>query len=232
MLHPDFITYSCLKIRKALKKAGTFFKKIGIYKFLNWIKKNQKLTAYLGSIFIAIQLFSVREVNNDLVSENKEMAMKLQSLRYEVAAKSAVMDNFDWAWYKKVKRGRNFIISGMNQRYEDVFGLDKIESLGKTNFELVPYEAARFFNSVDSLVAATGIPKDTIEPWIKVDSSKIKLYTHKWRTIEVRDTIVQGVSIPLAKFVAVIDDEGNLEVIEIVPDTLKNAVQDTIYKLN
>lgn len=229
-MHKNIKTYICLKIRRLYKPIITFFQKIGVSRFFKWIKKHQKLTVYIGSSFITFQLFLVRCENKELNDYNKKLEISNEVLRRDMSFRNSSMESFDWPWYKKVKRGNNFIITGMNQAYEDMFGLDKLKSLGKTNYDLVPYEMAKFFNNVDSIVSVTGQPKDTIEPWIRKDSTRFRLYTHKWSSIEINDTIIQGVSVPLARFIGVIDNAGRLEVIEIIPGNSSNSVKDTLFR--
>lgn len=234
---PSSFNNFCLLLNKIIRAFNVFITKTYLKTLFKWIRSHQKSTSLVSVVLLTGQVWLTK---SKLDSERKEvlkakdkisdLKVSNEALRSVIANKTVIMENFDWPWYRKTKRSRNFYITGLNGAYERYYKVDRFKALGKTNFDIAPYDIAKTWNYVDSLVAATGKPKDTVEYVQMLDSSRLAVLSHKWSSIEGRDTTLYGVSVPISKFIAIIDRRGNLEVIEIISDTIANAIQDTIYR--
>lgn len=227
---PNFKKILCIKFAKVIKFIDNILNRLHLKKLFAWVKKNQKSTAWVSTVLLSVQLYINRQYTKSVEDANKDLMVSEKTLRVSLQGLNATMDDLGIAWWKKRKVGDRFVLIALNKPYERQYGLLEIESLGKDNFQLVPEKAAKIFRRIDSTVAADWQPKFAIEPFIFPDSSEIKLFVYKWPDIERKDTIVSGLAIPLSTVIRVVDEKGNLEVIEIVSDTVANAFQDTIYR--
>lgn len=194
--------------------------------FFIFIKKNKRWLVFAPAAIVTVQLWVMTSKRDKWRTKSETLQLENVHLVNANIGRNIGMDDFDWAWYEKTKGKDSIRITGMNEAYELAYGLDRYKSLGKTNFALVPYEAAVVFEDMDRKVFETGEPQDGIEPWIFPDSTRMLLYTHKWRSKHFKNKMY-GVSVPLRLFVKVIDEQGKLEVIELVTED-NNSIQDTI----
>ena len=121
-----------------LKRIFVLYKKFFVKSWLNrFVKKHKGWLVVIPIVSLTVQLWLMTG-NRDKWRDRHEIVMSENSfLKASLSARSYIMDDFDWPWYEKTKKGDSVRISGMNQAYEDLYGLDKIESLGKTNYQLV-----------------------------------------------------------------------------------------------
>ena len=210
-----------LNVNKVSKNLQTFFKDFNdkesrgkIWSALRrWVRKNALLAS---NLFLLYQISEQRSARRASEFIKTKFENENTFLRSAITGKNANMEDFDWPWYKKIqiKDNGDFRIIGMNTAYEKFYGLDRIKSLGKSNFDLVHEEAAKEWRRVDSLVVATRQPQDEIESFIFLDSTKIPVYSHKWGGIENRYNVVYGVSVPLSVLMSSIKENENLEMVK------------------
>ncbi|WP_027064590.1 hypothetical protein [Maribacter sp. Hel_I_7] len=212
-----------IKYRWWLRSKERRFIKTRLHTF---IKKNKGWLVLVPLATTTVQLWVMTGKRDKWRTKSEQLAVTNAFLVTANIGRNIEMDELDIAWYEKTQRGDSIRITGMNEKYEEVFGLDRVKSLGKTNFDLVPYEVAVVFEAMDRKVLSSGEPEDDVEPWMWPDSSKTLLYSHKWRSKYYKNRMF-GFSAPLELLVKVIDAQGKMEVIEIVTDSA-NAVQDTI----
>lgn len=218
------ITFPRLRVRTRIlyrqlkKKANTLLIFLHLKKLFIWVGKRQKLAAWGTSVIMVYNLNVIRFKHNAIVEENIRIKEMLLS-------KSSTMNDFDFPWYKKIKVGNDFRIIGANKAYEFYYAKDRFKLLGASNVEIAPGVVGMGWRESDSISVARWRVLDTLELSNINDSIAIPVYSHKWPSTDGRDTLVSGVSIPVSRFVAVLNKNGDIEFITIETDT-------TINKLN
>lgn len=209
------------KLVNRINETATYLK---VKRFLIWIKKHQKLTAWGTSIIMTYSLSIARKQNIALIKENNRIAVLTETL----AGRNSTMNDFDWPWYKKLKRDDRFIVVGMNDAYEAYFNIDKLEALGRSNLEIAPGQVGMGWRTSDNQVLTKWSPIDILEYSQLNDSTRVPVISHKWPGRDGRDSLVYGVSVPLKIFIKVIDEEGNHEALELIPDSFNIIKKDTV----
>lgn len=96
------------------------------------------------------------------------------------------IDNMPYSsWAKKRRPDGDLEIIAINQRFTANYGLTKNEAIGKTDYELHPYELAAQYVADDEEVIRTGKPKLSIVPYEKTNGEVVQMRHIKWRLVWV-----------------------------------------------
>ncbi|AGO48439.1 hypothetical protein Phi10:1_gp099 [Cellulophaga phage phi10:1] len=174
-----------------------------------WVKRNQKVTAFATSALMMVQVFVIRYKNEQIHLVNLQLEKENSALKTATINKNMVMDDFKYPWWKKQASDGYFIIVDLNDAYEEELGVNKLKSLGKNNFQIVPYLAAKRYHEIDSVIASKLSDTLAIEPFVFSDSTMVKLLVWKGARRERLDTILEGFAIPLDEVLEVIKKDNN-----------------------
>ncbi|HET8735196.1 MAG TPA: hypothetical protein VFM69_01225 [Pricia sp.] len=191
---------------------------------IRFLRKNGLIVSV---VFLTWQIAQERKKRNETEDEKAKVEAALAAANTRASQRSLTMDDFWRPWFEVTKYGDEWRFTGMNRAYQYRFGINRINVLGRNMYEVFERGIADEYRKNDSIAY---ISKDTVTVVERSPDGEYLLVVEKLASVYGSDSIVRGFTFPLRRLTRLVDSTNHMEVIEIVPDTVKNAVQDTIVK--
>ena len=179
-----------MKFPETLSELFKLLKRYGIYGSLAWVSYK----AYWNFTLFNETNIRLQEVQNkvEIYKDAKSLAENnLKSIIYNIAVASGDFDDLKLPlWYKIYDREKDeFRMVYLNQEYESRFNVDKVEYLGKRDFEVNPGDVSKEYEKNDRKAYWSRVP-------IFVDEKTpggVPIRVVKWRVDKGGESFIYGI---------------------------------------
>ena len=184
-------------------------------KFFLELYKYQKWAAWGTSLIMGYSLNNFKEKNQILLEDTSKMEVfkiMLEGMHYE-------MNSLDWPMYKKLWMNPDLRLVALNDAYEIYYGVERRDLIGKSNIEAAGDTIGRGWRNSDLEVIKHWSARNRLEMAKLKDGTVIRVLSHKWPELELNDTVIYGVSVPLEDILEILRKE-NLDIPSVNGDSL------------